>query len=86
MAAQALFAATVVRTAAFNTADVLLNRLYKKKAKKALIKKEKACKEDDNPSEEEETSSKEEENIYVIARQNSDCYSNRLYQSSVAGS
>jgi hypothetical protein len=86
MAAQALFAATVVGTVALNTADVLLNRLHKKKAKKALIEKEKAREEDDDPSEEEETSSEEEENIHVIARRNSDRYGNRLRQSSVASS
>lgn len=86
MAAQALFAATVVGTVALNTADVLLNRLHKKKAKKALMEKEKAREEDDDPSEEEETSSEEEENIHVIARRNSDCYGNRPRQSSVAGS
>jgi hypothetical protein len=85
MAAQALFAATVVGTVALNTADVLLNRLHKKKAKKALIEKEKAREEDENPSEEEETSSEEEENIHVIARRNSDRYGNRPRQSSVAG-
>jgi hypothetical protein len=79
MAAQALFAATVVGTVALNAADILLNRLHKKKAKKARV-------EDENSSEEEETSSEEEEDIRVIARRNSDRYGNRPRQSSVASS
>ena len=86
MAAQALFTATVVGTVALNAADVLLNRLHKKKAKKALIEKEKAREENENHSEEEETSSEEGENIHVIARRNSDRYGNRPRQSSVASS
>jgi hypothetical protein len=85
MAAQALFAATVVGTVALNAADVLLNRLHKKKAKKALIEKEKAREGDENPSEEEETSS-EEENILANARRNGDRYGNRTRQSRVASS
>lgn len=86
MAAQALFAATVVGTVALNAADVLLNRLHKKKAKKALMEKERAREKDENPSEEEETSSEEEENIHVIARRNSDRYGRRPRQRSVASS
>jgi len=84
MAAQALFAVAVVGTVALNTAEVLLNRLHKKKAKKALREKEKAREEDENPSEEEEVSSEEEENIHVATRWNSDRYGRRPRQSSTA--
>jgi hypothetical protein len=86
MAAQVLFTAAVVGTVALNAADIILNRLHKKKAKKALIEreKEKGRVADENSSEEEETSSEEEETTHVITSQDRDRYGNRLRQSSPA--